>query len=480
MAQNVVYARATPKSISFKENYSYSSEISRNPSSQQNTDPTGQLAIEIPYDGENYFSRSALEDVKRQETATLSGDPNACIGYMVFPNSQHSDLDVRYSLRDHDGSLSLEIPLRQAQIASDDDLISDRFCARLDFDYNPRSLEVYPFNIEIDVFDEESIQQHLQQGDENLTERIARESMSRGFEPHLLFVVNVALVLPSRLGSKLSNTVSKISLKSFSLEWPFPTSQSYVSVFVEKQAVSLIYNPYQARIEWGGIQFGDGQKQEGTGSYVLSLPQMLLVVKQPGELYKKRTLKGRMVVDVPWLLSDVDATFYDVRGEKSNVNIETATQMVVDFDLYPDDSFARKIYAPYQHIHFEGLILEEARVADIRKALQDLGFDIRDDHVHSERDSSDASALKYCTIFGQRAEGPRSILLLLQAEGRVSNVTRERERYGSERFTTNVRAGQTVVYLRAEMSGDVTRLTHVLNEVQRLLKERLYRHVKLD
>jgi hypothetical protein len=55
-----------------------------------------------------------------------------------------------------------------------------------------------------------------------------------------------------------------------------------------------------------------------------------------------------------------------------------------------------------------------------------------------------------------------------------------RERYGAERFTARVRTGQTVIYMRAELTGNGTRLTQILNELQLLLKERLNRFIKLD
>ena len=491
MEQSSFYVRVKPENIKAIESYFYSSEISRNPETRQNKHPEGSVSYEVPLDGELFFSRTSLQDFQRQQRGKSLSITNGLIGHFVLNHYQRTDLESRYDLSASFGSIPLNIPLRNESLTRDDDLVSDRFKVLSNYDYLPNSPELNPVQIQVLIFDEESFKEALDLTEDNsnlatrasLTDKVAKElTIQQGFKPALMFLFKISLIMPIYAGDLINRTVSTPMLKTISLEWPFPTSQTHIALDIlgGEAHKKLIYDPHQTRIEWGDIRFNKGFQREGVDAYFYLLPLVMLEVKQPSELYGKQILQGTVRIELPILLSGLDVKSYNALGEPTNMpSVDTKTYITVDFDLYPEDCFSNKTYAPYQHIQFEGLILEEMRVADIVKALQDRGFELRDEPL-KQMESGKDSVLRSCTIRARRSEGPNQIDLWLKAEGTVSEVERMRERYGAERFTARVRTGHTVIYMRAELTGNGTRLTQILNEVQLLLKERLNRFVKLD
>ena len=484
------YIRVRPDTIQSVEKYHYSAEISRNPENRQSKEPEGMMTYLIPFDGEAYFSRTSLQDFQRQRQGSFLTGINGRIGYFVLNHYIRTDLESRYDLTGNYGSIGIDIPLRNESLAQDEDLIADRFQAIGTLVYIPNSPDLNPVSIRVSVYDEDSFRETLDltesTGDigdgPTLTDKVAKELMvQQGFKSALIFLFEVNLVLPTYAGDLISRASDPI-LQYLSLEWPFPTSQTDVSLGIlgDEARRKLIYDPHQSRIEWGGIKFNKGERREGVDAFSYTLPVAVLEIRQPGELYRRQILRGTMAIELPILLSGLDIEVFNATGEGEDMpSVAKKTLITVDFDLYPEDCFANKTYAPYQHIQFEGLILEEMRVADIVKALQDRGFEIRGEPV-KHMESGDSTVLRACTIRARRSEGPNQIDLWLQAEGTVSEVERMRERYGAERFTARVRTGQTVIYMRAELTGNGTRLTQILNEIQLLLKERLNRFIKLD
>ncbi len=114
-AEKIIYARATPKSILFTETYFYEKEISLNSSSsREKQKPNGKIKIVVPYDGYNYLTSQAIEDVKTQIENNNSSDKiiKAVIGYLAI--SKHDGTNI-YELLDSSqkyDSVPLEIPLQ--------------------------------------------------------------------------------------------------------------------------------------------------------------------------------------------------------------------------------------------------------------------------------------------------------------------------------------------------------------------------------
>lgn len=488
MALELAYIRAKTSKIQIKEVYRFHNEVSRNPEDKENGLPSGQLLIEVPYDGEEYFSRRAYQDFRRQaqQYGSLAFDTNGRVGYLLFKDHSRTDLDSCFNLLTNYNTTPVDIPLRNGSLASNEDLLRDIYKAVIKRNYTPNSLEIHPVRMTVSVFDEDTISNLFRadaasnDGEGTLTDQVARElRLERGFRQELVFFFDIRVALPLYAGELLNSRGATPRLRSFSLEWPFPTSQTQMALHATPEPEQkMIYDPYLGGLTWGGIPFNRGEKPDGMQAYYFRLPPLVLEVQQPGALYHKDLLQGQMCIDLPLLLSGTQVEFYNAQGMKDKTPISTASELVIDFDLYPEDCFSDKIYAPYQHIQFEGLILEEMRHTDIRKALQDRGFTIEKEETH--RDKSDSTALRSSTIIASRPEGPHQIKLWLQTEGTVSTTERVRERYSSESFKTEVRTGHTVIYIRGELQGSGTRLTQILNEIQVLLKERLSRHIKLD
>jgi hypothetical protein len=60
----MIYARVVPETIKITETYYYKQVISSNGFIEEKEKPQGKIEVFIPYDGEKYFNRQAIKDIK--------------------------------------------------------------------------------------------------------------------------------------------------------------------------------------------------------------------------------------------------------------------------------------------------------------------------------------------------------------------------------------------------------------------------------
>jgi hypothetical protein len=276
------YVRVKPDYLRAVEKYYYSSEISRNPESRQSKDPEGSISYMVPFDGETFFSRTSLQDFQRQQREKSLTGTTGRIGHFVLDYYLRTDMETRYDLVGNYSSIGIDIPLRNESLAQDKDLVADRFQAIGNYDYVPNPPELNPVSIRVLVFDEDSFKEKLDltelpndSGDGNtLTDKVAKELMiQQGFKA-LIFLFEISLALPTYAGDLINRTSNDPLLQFISLEWPFPTSQTNVSLGIlgSEARKKLIYDPHQARIEWGGVKFNKGERREGVDAFSYTLP----------------------------------------------------------------------------------------------------------------------------------------------------------------------------------------------------------------
>jgi hypothetical protein len=91
------------------------------------------------------------------------------------------------------------------------------------------------------------------------------------------------------------------------VRWPTHTSLRALRLRVGEQPHVLRYNPKREGLEWFDIPMAL-EADPGAGEIrAFSTSAMLLVIPQPGELYKKPSLDGEVQVTVDKLLSGMDA-----------------------------------------------------------------------------------------------------------------------------------------------------------------------------
>jgi len=255
------------------------------------------------------------------------------------------------------------------------------------------------------------------------------------------------------------------------VEWPVATSHRSVHLLVEGKEWPLAYNPERGVVEWKDILFKALDKAEGTDLYPYEVPVMTLLVEQPGELYRKERLKGEVRIEIPRPFSGLQVDFFDALGRRAGAHMQLYTVLLCAFEVYLEDCFERKVYSPYQHLQFEGIILDDMRIADIMTLLEDQGFKPTCGEL-----ASDTARMRRYLVMGVRQEGPEELMLWMLVEGNRFQTMRRKQIPGGQTFTTELETGNMVIYMRGQMRGDSLRLVRVMNEVQALLKER-FRHV---
>lgn len=524
MAETTIFTRATPSKIRLTEQYSYQMEVSTNPSTELQNPPTGNIEIILPYDGEKYFTPQSIKDIEEQTSNVWEQQQvNARVGFLGFTNISKTDLKktLKANFVSQD-FLPLDIPIQSKQQAfiGPDALRNDKHSCQITFDYIAEQPEVIPLQVKVDIYDEDTIQGTAHE------ELIKKVPTQANFIKGVFLSFQISLTLPGNVvgnkeeilpqldyectyeskkdkstGLQKSNPKKTSSSKKkekgkpypgesgdsvkpiltkMSLEWPLSGASSNIQQQVElsieknRKAPTINYNPIHGVIEWGDITFESTDRPtEGTGLYNFQTPIMLLFIKQPGEIYHREQLKCKIQVELPRIYSNLHLYYFDVNGKHSNKSfpIEQNTIINTEAILYLEDCFKRRIFSPYQHLQFEGVVLEEMRMIDIITLLKDQGFT---DSTFQNLNQDSTKELYIVT--GTRTEGRTKLNLWMVIEGTRSKTTRRKQLTGGHTYTTEKETGNMTIYMRGELQGDGARLFRVMNNIQSLLKER-FRHV---
>jgi hypothetical protein len=479
-----LFARANPYNIQINETYHYYANISGNPTLEERGEPEGEITVEIPLDGHKYFTRQAYADVRRNYQE-ISGDLFASVGHLAVSEISPEAFwpDTTEPARRQVLNLTVPIPNEAERLES---LIEDRRRVISRHTYRPKWPDVYPrprpVSLVVNLYDERTLHDRFgKKLDPNEWISIAQELT---FERSLFFDFRVELALPATL--KFHGLPV---LKSMRLEWPVATSYHMLQLITERgngSEYNLLYVPEKGSVEWQDFAFAPGlypenEESDGKGATAkyYHAPTMLLRVLEPGELYRKSKLVGRLEVEIPnVLLSDLQPAYYNAAGflnEKTDLTVTTS--LVVDLEINLEQRFNRKILSPHQHLQFEGVMLEPVRMIDISTLLKDLGFRVTTFegegpyHKVLEEDNRRIYSLE-----AQRKEGSDDMSIWIVASGTFAPTERETVIPGGKTFKTTVVSGNMELDLHAELVGNVKKLTQVMNTIHTSLKER-FRHV---
>lgn len=475
--EHQIFTRAIPQVIYLEEEYTYELEISGTPQYKQQGKPYGQIKVVIPYDGQKYFNRDAIKDIEYQMPSKQIHEPSKVrAGYVGLTKTSFTDLETRTDLSMHHDVLPIDALIRDERIkeTNTNSLYDDCNAGQISLEYTPGWPETIPLSVKVDIFDEDSIETYLKSlstdGTGELSSVASEIAKQVSFQQSLFFKFDIGLALPNRAAQGFNNKSPKIT--HMALEWPVATSHRLVRLGIgEQNNWPVIYNPENGVIEWANIPFDATGKSEGTNLYQYKIPPIHLFIDQPGELYRRKELRGEIQIEIPQPFSGLHLSYFDALGKLTKIPIEQRTNLVSKIIVNLEDCFEQKIYSPYQHIQFEGVILDQMRINDIVTLLQDQRFTCRWDNLPTARPS-----IQQYLIIGKRPEGTGELLLGILVEGSRFEATRESEIPGGQKFISNVETGNTTIYMRGQLRGDNKRLLHTMNEIQILLKER-FRHV---
>jgi hypothetical protein len=474
MARRTIYARAQPKSVRLKETYCYNLEVSRNPFTQPAEPPRGTIEVVVPYDGHRYFTRRACNDVKHQlGGASLHPGVDALIGHLGLANYGRTNLEHILDLNGHYGSVPLQVCVTCEDAGTVDQLLDDRHSYVIEHHYSPAWPRVFPIGIDMELLDEDSLGSPAPQlsgswRDSQLGDVVAQIAQQVNFRRNLLLVTRVKLNLPGQPGPDAPSP----RITRMSVGWPTITSLRALHLVVGDEDVRITYNPLTRSLQWAAIPMQPSPESPDTSLQSYVSDPMLLLIDQPGELYQQASSHGRVEVEIPGrLLSGLKARQYNGIGAFSNERqAELTTCLVANLHLILDDAFTRRTLSPYQHLHFDEVIPDAMRIADIRTALADRGFRIgRDESLPCGPDQ-----LRHL-ILAQRPDGPDIMQMWLFIEGKRYTTERQTEVPGGQTFTSTFESGELKVYMRGELPSDSRGLTEEMNALQMALRDRFER-----
>lgn len=467
-----VFARANMESLEFVETYIYEKNISKNPYLRGLQVPTGRIEAQVPFDGYCTFPRQARDDIEHQiGSRSSTAGLEAKIGHLALTDFGRTDLKSVLNLSDRCGSVPVAIPLSGGGLESLDQLGHDRYAGIVYFDYAPCPPEVIPIDIDLSLWDEESLSnpdgeifaESNSQGSESFTVRIKTQER---FLRSLLIQITGRVFLPAGfLPEDAKPTISRISLG-----WPSITSlrglRLLVGIADAKREVPIRYDPVTRCLEWLHIPLIRAAKSEGMSSQLFESEPMQLSIDHPGELYQQTALDGAMEIEVPGrLLSGLKMALFDSLGARiTTIEPKLTTKLQVYYKLVLNEAFARRILSPYQHLHFQEIVPDEMRIADLKNALVDRGFRILGEFSLA-RGKETQHILK-----AERPEAPDPLQFTVLVAGIHQEAERQTQFNGGQIYTSKVQSGDIRVYVRGELRGNSRRLIQEMNAFQAALR----------
>jgi hypothetical protein len=458
-----VLVRGRPESVRLTETYFYEQKIARNQRTTARQAPTGRIEVVVPCDGDRFFGRQARQDVVRQLGLAAPPGAEALMGHVALLAADRTDLASAADLGGPSGSVPLMVPVTLGDLGYPGWLRADRRACEIGYDYHPDDPERVPVGVRLRLEDEEV---RIPAGD-------SRESLDRqatqasSFHPDLLVRLDVLLRLPSQ--PEEPSTPPRVS--RVALDWPSQTSLRGLSLTVAGEHHPLAYDPVASRLTWTDVPIEPVRRRPSDADHrdYASKP-MALAIYQPGELYLETSLGGRVEVEVPGrLLSGLQARLFNGTGRQcDDPEPELSSRLVLDVRLVLDEAFARRKLFPYQLLHFDELIPDHLRLADIKAALRDRGFRIEEPVQElATADPDDLAAY----LVASHPRGPEVMRLWLLVYGKRYPTRRRARVKGGLTYTTAFESGELRIHMGGVVPGDGEVATHEMNELHAALRD---------
>jgi hypothetical protein len=482
-----LYARAMPQKVEITESYSVAQDISQNPSMELDGEGTGAIEMKIPYDGRDYFTRQAADDVNRRIAMRSGiGERKAIVGHLLL--TDHAKTDLRNTMRRHNqvGVIPLAVPVTSADGSLK--LTADRLACVIGYDYQPDAPLIYPIELDIKLYDPDNLTLNFYEletltklGKTKPSEVIEKLRQEASFSSELLLSIEVTISLPVKKDySRLTPIVKRMSV-----DWPTITSLRTTRLYVpdrlsdsedqEFRQVPVRYNPVKSRLEWEEISFLQPSERGDDGDAGVRIyhsEAMVLNIGHPGELFKEEKLEVNAEVEIPgYLLSGLEALLFDATGDRQGRQPTLVTRFHIRTDLYPADVFARRTFSPYQQFVFDDIIPDEMRITDIITVLRNSRFDVYD-RWPGTGNENDSNIPKWL-LMARRSQGPDELELLVAVEGKRDVMDREQIMADSMvKLSGNKESGQLRISVLGMLPRDHRELTREMNALQQALRDR--------
>ena len=486
-ADDRLYARATPEKVEIAETYSVTQEISSNPDRDLGT-PAGRIEMVVPYDGGDYFTRQAVRDVERAVAARGRVERRTAImGHLLIADHRRTDLHLSMRQYGEVGVMPLEVPVTSKDGATGR-LTRDRRASVMSYDYVPQLPELFPIDLEVQLFDPDIIDLELDRlldaADVDPADLIKRLTREARFKSELLLMIQVHLTLPVKQGQLLKPIVKRISIG-----WPTVTSIATTQLVVlappnpelrkgtrrpNFKPRPIRYNPVERRLEWENVHFLPSKRSDDQEvvNCTFDSAQMHLIIGHPGELFAADQLTVRAEVEVPgYLLSGVEARLYGATGDRvpavpGRALPELTTHVNATAILQLDDAFAERQFAPYHQVVFDDVVPDDKRIDDIVMVLKMAQFDV--DVPEVLESPAESSTPKWVL----RASRQDSLNLTIAVEGKRYSVQEHEVEQNRVAHEKTKDSGWIKLSVRGVLPRDHRELTRQMNDLQAALRQR--------
>ncbi len=469
-----MHVRARLESARIRERYFYFQEISQNAVRHVRKSPEGDIRLVLPYDGHRYFSRQARRDIDHACALGADAGTEALIGHLVLTDFEHANLDSLVDQGATRGSVPIRVPITGLPGPGEPDpLVADSSNCFVSHYYKPDTghLKVDPVDVDAQLRDPDDAELYefgtapflLLSADSDRDSERLRIMRQVGFLRQLGLHLTVRLDIPRTLAAEAKATVRRVFIS-----WPTHTSLHSLDLEVGGQPNRVRYNPEKEGLEWSDIPMAP-EADSGAGEIcTFRSPPMDLVIPQPGELYQQVSLDGEVEVAVDRLLSGMDARLYDATGALAGYpRLVRESVIATSFRLILGDAFARRTLSSHQQLHFDEVIPAETRIDDIKMALKNLGFTVRDPWPEHGPDRRWLTA--------ERTEGPDTLSLVLYVEGKQHKSRRQRRVPGGMTYRTHLDSGELRIYVYGWLAGNSCPVVHEVNALREALRERFDR-----
>jgi hypothetical protein len=307
-------------------------------------------------------------------------------------------------------------------MTSIEQLCDDTHTSKIVFEYAPNWPGSHPVDVVLDLWDEETLnwlsakELKADQKLDHVTKQITQQI---NFRPNLLLKSRLSLDLPSHIVQEAIQP----RLTQISLQWPAYTSFRGVHLGIgstQTEENRVTYNPQTRSLDWGNLPLNTDSDASNAVLKVFSTAWMELFIDYPGELHRQSFIEGQASIVIPgFLFSGTQVRLFGATGELvKDPQPHVVSYLNIKFKLILDEAFARRKLSPYQYLHFDEVIPDEMRIADIKTAIADRGFRILPDKSLGE------PGIRYF-IRAERSEGPDKMELSVLIEGKRQEAERE-------------------------------------------------------
>lgn len=377
-----IYVDAIPEKIVAHEQYTYKVDISANDYEFINAE--AGIELEIPYDGDLCFSKTAISSVKETYLPFKQHENvNGFIGNLAIGAPYNWETDLRRPAKPE--IYPIEIPL-QTGTFTQDLWDSDEWRVKVTQPYQPNDLHFPPVDVEVQLFDD-----YISSPRISFENFLQQRLQNNALEGAMVFDFVIRVPLPLMV----EREGVSILLEVLELKWPSiaaPWQMKWVAIEEKGGKEIITGQPWRYDTTRGAIVLEniptvrkDDDPQSPLVHYTCHLQMLMMlpglfVPEESGEI--KSELQGEVKVQITnLLLSGREIAWMTTDGylsRKTPPKIVQQTEIRAGFSAELSERFTNRPLTTYRQWIFPGVNLTEARASDVAAVLQDLGYRLKD------------------------------------------------------------------------------------------------------